>query len=128
MEVETVAERLTTALPQDSIIGRLAGDEFAVIIDGIGPDESGRKQTDALAKQLLDRLADPFFVQGHEVFMTASMGIAYYPKDAPNVIDLIRNADAALYHAKKSGGNVFSYYVPEMNEAASEATNSTALA
>jgi diguanylate cyclase (GGDEF)-like protein/PAS domain S-box-containing protein len=118
--LETVAERLTTALPQDSIIGRLAGDEFAVIIDGIGPDESGRKQTDALAKQLLDRLADPFFVQGHEVFMTASMGIAYYPKDAPNVIDLIRNADAALYHAKKSGGNVFSYYVPEMNEAAVE--------
>ena len=118
--LETVAERLTTALSQDSIIGRLAGDEFAVIIDGIGPDESGKKQTDALAKLLLDRLADPFFVQGHEVFMTASMGIAYYPKDAPNVIDLIRNADAALYHAKKLGGNVFSYYVPEMNEAAVE--------
>jgi diguanylate cyclase (GGDEF)-like protein/PAS domain S-box-containing protein len=118
--LETVAERLTTALPRESIIGRLAGDEFAVIVDGIGPDESGRKQTDVLAKQLLDRLADPFFVQGHEVFMTASMGIAYYPKDAPNVIDLIRNADAALYHAKKSGGNVFSYYVPEMNEAAVE--------
>jgi diguanylate cyclase (GGDEF)-like protein/PAS domain S-box-containing protein len=118
--LETVAERLTTALPQDSIIGRLAGDEFAVIIDGIGPDKSGNKQTGALAKQLLGRLSDPFFVQGHEVFMTASMGIAYYPKDAPNVIDLIRNADAALYHAKKLGGNVFSYYVPEMNEAAVE--------
>ena len=118
--LETVAERLTTALPEGSIIGRLAGDEFAVIVDGIGPDEAGKKQTGILAKQLLDRLADPFFVQGHEVFMTASMGIAYYPKDAPNVIDLIRNADAALYHAKKSGGNLFSYYVPEMNEAAVE--------
>jgi len=118
--LETVAERLTTALPKDSIIGRLAGDEFAVIVDGIGPDDAGRKQTDILAKQLIDRLADPFFVQGHEVFMTASMGIAYYPKDAPNVIDLIRNADAALYHAKKSGGNIFSYYAPEMNEAAVE--------
>ena len=52
--------------------------------------------------------------------MTASMGIAYYPKDAPNVIDLIRNADAALYHAKKTGGNVYSYYKPEMNEASVE--------
>ena len=52
--------------------------------------------------------------------MTASMGIAFYPSDARNVIDLIRNADAALYHAKKNGGNVFSYYVPEMNEAAVE--------
>jgi EAL domain-containing protein (putative c-di-GMP-specific phosphodiesterase class I) len=48
------------------------------------------------------------------------MGVAYYPKDAPNVIDLIRNADAALYHAKKSGGNVFSFYAPKMNEASVE--------
>ena len=118
--LETVAERLSAALPDDSIIGRLAGDEFAVILDGLGPDEAGSKRTDAMAKLLLDRLADPFFVQGHEVFMTASMGIAYYPKDAPNVIDLIRNADAALYHAKKSGGNVSSYYEPTMNEAAVE--------
>ena len=118
--LETVAERLTAALPDDSIIGRLAGDEFAVIVDELGPDDAGIKKTNKLAKHLLDRLADPFFVEGHEVFMTASMGIAYYPKDAPNVIDLIRNADAALYHAKKSGGNVFSYYAPEMNEAAVE--------
>jgi len=118
--LETVAERLSAALPDDSIIGRLAGDEFAVIIDGLGPDDAGRKKTEELAGRLLKRLADPFFVQGHEVFMTASMGIAYYPDDAPNVIDLIRNADAALYHAKKMGGNVFSYYAPEMNEAAVE--------
>ena len=52
--------------------------------------------------------------------MTASMGIAFYPTDAGNVIDLIRNADAALYHSKKNGGNLFSYYSPEMNEAAVE--------
>jgi EAL domain-containing protein (putative c-di-GMP-specific phosphodiesterase class I) len=76
--------------------------------------------TDQLARSLLDKLADPFQVQGHEVFMTASMGIAYYPQDARNVIDLIRNADAALYSAKRSGGNVFKYYVPQMNEAAVE--------
>ena len=118
--LETVAERLSTALPDKSIIGRLAGDEFAVIVKNLGPDGEGRADTDKLARTLLDRLADPFFVQGHEVFMTASMGIAYYPNDAPNVIDLIRNADAALYNAKKSGGNVFSYYVPQMNEAAVE--------
>ena len=118
--LETVAERLTAALPDNSIIGRLAGDEFAVVISGFGPDDDNGCKTDKLARALLDRLADPFFVQGHEVFMTASMGIAYYPKDAPNVIDLIRNADAALYSAKKSGGNVFSFYVPEMNEAAVE--------
>jgi len=118
--LETVAERLTAALPENSVIGRLAGDEFAVIVNDLGPNGDGGRDTDILARTLLDRLADPFFVQGHEVFMTASMGIAYYPKDAPNVIDLIRNADAALYSAKKSGGNVYFYYLPQMNEAAVE--------
>lgn len=118
--LETVAERLTSVLPPRSIIGRLAGDEFAVIIDGVRSDAAGKAETDKLAKTLLAKLADPFFVQGHEVFMTASMGIAFYPQDAPNVIDLIRNADAAMYHAKKSGGNLHSYYAPKMNEAAVE--------
>jgi len=118
--LETVAERLRAALPENSLIGRLAGDEFAVIISDVGPDERGMGKTSELAQKLLNRLADPFFVQGHEVFMTASAGVAYYPKDAPNVIDLIRNADAALYHAKKSGGNIFSFYAPAMNEASVE--------
>jgi len=118
--LETVAERLSAALPAHSIIGRLAGDEFAVIVHGFSPDKAVLGKTSEIAQELLNRLADPFFVQGHEVFMTASMGIAFYPKDAANVIDLIRNADAALYSAKKSGGNVFSYYTPEMNEASVE--------
>jgi len=118
--LETVAERLSAAVPKNSVIGRLAGDEFAVIINDLKPDDTGIVESSELAQKLLNRLADPFFVQGHEVFMTASLGIAYYPKDAPNVIDLIRNADAALYHAKKSGGNVFSFYAPQMNEASVE--------
>ena len=118
--LETVAERLKDALPDDSVIGRLAGDEFAVIIDKIDTGPDRKPDLDKVARQVLDRLAEPFFVQGHEVFMTASMGVAFYPTDAPNVIDLIRNADAALYHAKKTGGNVHHYYKPEMNEAAVE--------
>jgi diguanylate cyclase (GGDEF)-like protein/PAS domain S-box-containing protein len=118
--LETVAQRLKDALPKESVIGRLAGDEFAVIVDQIETAPTDNSAMDKFARLVLDRLAEPFFVQGHEVFMTASMGVAYYPTDAPNVIDLIRNADAALYHAKKSGGNVHSYYRPEMNEAAVE--------
>ena len=116
--LETVAERLTSGLPEKSIVGRLAGDEFAVIVDGARPNKQGKEETDALARRLLDLLADPLFLHGHEVFMTASMGIAFYPSDAPNVIDLTRNADAAMYHSKKSGGNMHSYYEPRMNDAA----------
>ena len=118
--LETVAERLATALPENSIIGRLAGDEFAVFINDLQANETGIVETSELAQKVLNRLADPFFVQGHEVFMTASLGVAYYPKDASNVIDMIRNADAALYHAKKQGGNVFSFYASKMNEASVE--------
>jgi diguanylate cyclase (GGDEF)-like protein/PAS domain S-box-containing protein len=118
--LETVAERLRKSLPEETVIGRLAGDEFAVIVDTIEVSPDQRPILDKVARKLLDGLAEPFFVQGHEVFMTASMGVAFYPTDAPNVIDLIRNADAALYHAKKSGGNVHAYYMPEMNEAAVE--------
>ncbi|MEE8220749.1 MAG: EAL domain-containing protein [Woeseiaceae bacterium] len=118
--LETVAERLTAVLPDGTVIGRLAGDEFAVIVDGLAGEDLIKPKLDKLAQRVLDRLAEPFFVQGHEVFMTASMGIARCPEDAPNVIDLLRNADAALYHAKKEGGNVFSHYAPAMNEAAVE--------
>ncbi len=119
--LETLTERLTAALPEQSIIGRLAGDEFAIIVnDGESTLAANSESLDLLARGLLDRLAEPFYVQGQEVFMTASMGIAHYPEDAANVIDLIRNADAALYHSKKAGGNVFSSYAPEMNEAAVE--------
>jgi len=118
--LETVAERLTAASPRDSIIGRLAGDEFAVIVDKLDASDELQPALDEVARKILEHLAEPFTVQGHEVFMTASMGIASYPTDAANVIDLIRNADAALYHSKKAGGNVFSYYRPEMNDAAVE--------
>ena len=118
--LETVAERLTAVLPAGSVIGRLAGDEFAVIVNDVEGGDLVKPKIDKLARSLLDRLADPFYVQGHEVFMTASMGIALYPEDAPNVIDLLRNADAALYNSKKEGGNIVSYYAPVMNEAAVE--------
>ena len=118
--LETVANRLTAASPPNSVIGRLAGDEFAVIVDKLEPGAEMVPALDKVARQILDHLAEPFFVQGNEVFMTGSMGIAFYPSDARNVIDLIRNADAALYHSKKNGGNVFSHYKPEMNEAAVE--------
>jgi EAL domain-containing protein (putative c-di-GMP-specific phosphodiesterase class I) len=54
------------------------------------------------------------------VFLTASVGIAFCPRDAENVIDLIRNADAAMYYSKQNGGNTFAFYSPEMNAAAVE--------
>ena len=79
--LETVAERLTAALPENSVIGRLAGDEFAVVVTGFGAQDKDRAATDELARSLLDRLADPFFVQGHEVFnLTLSSSITRFQR------------------------------------------------
>ena len=77
--LETVAERLKKSLPEQTVVGRLAGDEFAVIVDKFDVSPDRKSTIDKIARQLLDSLAEPFSVQGHEVFMTASAGIAFYP-------------------------------------------------
>ncbi len=118
--LETMTERLIRELPEKTVIGRLAGDEFAVVLEHIRDEEHAESEVSEVAGRLLAALAEPFHVQSNEVFMTASIGVAFYPEDASNVIDLIRNADAALYHAKKAGGNSHRFYRPEMNEAAVE--------
>lgn len=73
-----------------------------------------------LARMVLAEVCKAYYVDQQEVFLTASVGIAFCPKDADNVIDLIRNADAAMYHSKQNGGNSFAFYSPEMNAAAVE--------
>jgi EAL domain-containing protein (putative c-di-GMP-specific phosphodiesterase class I) len=73
-----------------------------------------------LARTLLDEISRTFYVNQQEVYLTCSAGIAICPYDAENVIDLIRNADAAMYHSKQNGGNSCAFYVPEMNAAAVE--------
>ena len=61
-----------------------------------------------------------FQLNQNEVYLTASIGVAFCPRDAENVIDLIRNADAAMYYSKQNGGNTFAFYSPEMNSAIAE--------
>jgi diguanylate cyclase (GGDEF)-like protein len=116
MALETVASRLADVLPEGCVFGRLAGDEFAAIIEGLQPSEASSRALDTIARRTLNRLAQPLYVQGHEVFIAASMGIAKYPDDGSSVIDLIRDADAAMYHAKRSGGNTYTRFKPELTQ------------
>lgn len=118
--LEILTKCMVRALPEGAIIGRLAGDEFAAFIDGLPVVENMQDSLRSMGRDLLAEIAEPFEVQGNEVYMTASLGIAMYPADADNVIDLLRNADAALYAAKKAGGNRFSFYDSSMNDAAVE--------
>ena len=118
--LEILSERLTRNLSKETVIGRLAGDEFAMFIDELPMDTDNRAALQTLARTLLDEISRTFYVNQQEVYLTASVGIAICPFDAENVIDLIRNADAAMYHSKQNGGNSSVFYVPEMNAAAVE--------
>ncbi|HTV98525.1 MAG TPA: EAL domain-containing protein [Steroidobacteraceae bacterium] len=118
--LEILSERLTRVLSKETVIGRLAGDEFAMFVDDLPTDLDNRPGLAALSRTLLDEISRAFYVNQQEVYLTASVGIAICPFDAENVIDLIRNADAAMYHSKQNGGNTWAFYVPQMNAAAVE--------
>jgi diguanylate cyclase (GGDEF)-like protein/PAS domain S-box-containing protein len=118
--LETLSERLARSLPRGAVAGRLAGDEFAVFADGIEGEQARLDQGRALARLVLEEIAKPLHLPGQEIDVTASIGVATVPEHADNVIDLIRNADAAMYHAKRQGRNCQVFYAPEMNAAAVE--------
>jgi len=118
--LEIFARRVLAELGENANAGRLAGDEFAILITGFERMDAMQKYLGELAPRLLHAIGKPFEVHGEEIFLTASMGLAVYPRDGDNVIDLIRNADAALYQAKKAGGNCFEWYSADMTTAAVE--------
>ncbi|MCC7258799.1 MAG: EAL domain-containing protein [Gammaproteobacteria bacterium] len=118
--LESLTERVGHLLPESTVMGRFAGDEFGVILEGdwiAGDATAGLADT---ARAILRDIARPLAFHGHQIHMTASAGIATYPQDARNVIDLVRSADSALYHAKRSGGDSFEFFDPEMNALATE--------
>lgn len=114
--LKQVAMRLTQALRPSDTVGRLSGDEFAVILSElISPQNAG-----LVAQKLIEVLRMPYDLDGNEVFVTASIGITLYPTDSDNIETLIRDADAAMYGAKSAGRNNYQYYTAEMNQRATE--------
>jgi diguanylate cyclase (GGDEF)-like protein len=104
-----IAERLRAALGPDEFAARLGGDEFAILLEA-----SGRREGDELAARLLTALRAPFVAEGHELAVHASVGIADL-RDAKDAEELMRNADVAMYSAKKSGKGGCAWYEPEMH-------------
>src|SRR5690606_325660 len=118
--LEIFVRRVVAELPANAYAGRLAGDKFAVVLSGFTNLDALIAELPQVAARILRVTGKPFDVHGEEIFMTTSIGIAVYPRDGDNVIDLKRNADAALYQAKKAGGNCFEVYSTDMNTAAVE--------
>jgi diguanylate cyclase (GGDEF)-like protein len=97
-------------------IARLGGDEFTVLLTEIHSMRDAAK----VAQRILTTLSEPFRLDGHEVYMTASIGIALYPADGEDINTIIKNADTAMYHAKEHGKNNFQFYKESMNATALE--------
>ena len=94
------------------VVARLAGDEFIILL----PGTSRPGEAQQIASRILKSLLDPFVISLQELYISASIGIAMYPEDGETASELLRNADIAMYHAKKIGRNNVQYYSRKMNE------------
>jgi diguanylate cyclase (GGDEF)-like protein len=106
------AKRLRSAVREEDTVGRLGGDEFIVLLRALSEDEQSLKVTE----HLLDLFREPFRIDNRELILTVSIGIAIYPENGTSASDLLRNADTAMYRAKASGRNAYSFFTKEMNE------------
>ena len=98
----------------DPQVARLGGDEFTVLMPGLGePQDAGK-----LARRILSSLAHPFRLDGREIFINASIGIAIYPYDGEDLDTLLMHADTAMYKAKEQGGSSYQAYSRSMNASA----------
>jgi diguanylate cyclase (GGDEF)-like protein len=106
-----VAERLKMCLRESDAPARLGGDEFAAILSDLPSPEHAT----SVARKIVDRLAEPFFLDGQQLHIGASVGITISPDDAAEVDALMRNADLALYRAKTEGRNTYKFYAAYMS-------------
>ena len=114
--LKEVSQRFHNTIREDDTIARLGGDEFTFISEGLNKPQNAA----VLAQKLIACLKQPFTIESHQFFLTASVGISLYPQDGISAETLLRNADAAMYRAKEEGKNTFQYYTNDMTEQAFE--------
>jgi diguanylate cyclase (GGDEF)-like protein/PAS domain S-box-containing protein len=106
-----LSRRLCTAVRADDTIARMGGDEFIFVLRGLKSAEDAIKP----AQKILEAIRPPFHVGGHELHVTASIGISLYPADGPGADQLLKCADMALYRAKERGRDRIQLYNPALN-------------
>jgi diguanylate cyclase (GGDEF)-like protein len=110
-----VAERARSILRVQDTVARLGGDEFVLLLEQTDPDGAAN-----VADKLVSIVSEPYVIGPHELRVSASVGIAMYPNDGETTKVLMTNADAAMYHAKRSGRNGYFFFEESMNANAHE--------
>ena len=115
--LKLVAERLRQRVRQEDTLGRLGGDEFILVLEHLRHPQ----QAAHVAQAVIDTLAAPFHLaDGQDVYVRASIGISLFPNDGEEASELIRDADAAMYQAKRQGRNAFRFYTESMTSQATD--------
>ncbi|MCZ6853457.1 MAG: EAL domain-containing protein, partial [Gammaproteobacteria bacterium] len=109
--LKAVANRLQSCLRRGDTLSRFGGDEFTLLL----PEVRTRDDVVVISSKILDSLNSPFIIDGHELFVGASIGISMYPEAGDSEETLIQNADIAMYHVKGRGKNGYQFFSEEMN-------------
>jgi len=113
-----VAKRVND-LEKSYVCARLGGDEFIILVEPL----QSRAHVESLSSTLLNQIMQVYMIDGSEYFISASIGISYYPNDSDDMNDLLKYADSAMYYAKKSGRNRYHAYSPNLTESIQQRLN-----
>ncbi|HUP28804.1 MAG TPA: PAS domain-containing protein, partial [Usitatibacter sp.] len=108
--LQELSRRIRAALRQSDLLARVSGDEFVVLLEDLGEESA----PDHVAHKILEEVRRPFQVEGHEIHVSGSLGLAMFPEDGGDAETLLKNADAAMYHAKELGRNGFRMFSVEL--------------
>jgi len=111
-----VAQRLRGCVREGDTVARFGGDEFVLLLDDVATDVD----ISALAEKTLVSMRQPLVFSGHDLHLSASIGVSFYPNDGDDVLTMLKNADIAMYRAKESGKNNFQFFSAEMGTRAFE--------
>lgn len=109
--LQEVAIRLKAIVRCEDTVARHGGDEFVILL----PNITGNQEAAMVAEKILNELTRPFHIQGEELHVGGSIGIALFPHDGNDTETLLKCGDAAMYHAKKSGRNNYQFFSPDCN-------------
>jgi diguanylate cyclase (GGDEF)-like protein/PAS domain S-box-containing protein len=114
--LQSVSQRLMGCVRDSDTVSRQGGDEFVVLLSEVKQPEDPA----ITARRILHAVAQPHAISGHELHITASIGVSLYPDDGMDAETLIKNADVAMYHAKENGRENFQFFKPAMSARAVE--------